>query len=72
MFVQATVIFEVLDNLLIDENLDSFNLLEDVGGSQRLLDNVERYALYVAQVLQDEGMEFTADRTGENIGMSYN
>ena len=58
-----------MDNLLIDDNLESFDILEEVGGS--LLENVERYALYVAQVLQDEGMDFVANRTGDNIGMSY-
>ena len=70
-FVQATAIFEVLDNLLVDGNMESFEELRDEAGSQRVLDNVERYALYVARVLQEEGENVIINQTGENIGM-YN
>ena len=68
-FVQATAIFEVLDNLLIDGNMESFEELRDEAGSQRVLDNVERYALYVARVLQEEGENVIINQTGDNIGM---
>ena len=68
--LQVSAIFLVLDNLLLDDNMESFEILEDMGAGQRLLDNVERYALYVAQVLQNDGGNFVANRTGENIGQS--
>ena len=62
--LQVTAIFEVLDNLLEVVNVESFDLLQD-GGSQRVLDNVERYGLYVARVLQ----QGSKNRTGTNIGV---
>ena len=52
----------------MDGNAESFEILEQVGAAQRVLDNVERYALYVAQVLQEEGGDFVTNTTGENIG----
>ena len=59
----------MLDNLLEDVNIQSFDQLEEVAGSQRVLDNVERYALYVANVLQVGGEPLTtANSTGDNIG----
>ena len=60
-------IFEVLDNLLVDDNTESFEILEDVGAGQRVLNNTERYALYVAQVLENQGMDTVINITGENI-----
>ena len=64
-----TAIFEVLDNLLIEGNMQSFEVLEELGAGQRVLNNTERFALYVAQVLQSQGMVDTIiNRTGENIG----
>ena len=65
---KAIAIFEVLDNLLAEDNMESFEILEDVGAGQRVLNNTERYALYVAQVLQDQGMNTIINRAGENIG----
>ena len=62
------MIFEVLDNLLLDGNEQSFQILEEAGAGQRVLNNVERYALYVARALQEQGGNDTSGRTGENIG----
>ena len=68
---KVSAIFEVLDNLLDEDNMESFEILEDVGAGQRVLNNTERYALYVAQVLQDQGMNTVINRAGENIGQCY-
>ena len=65
---KAIAIFEVLDNLLDEDNMESFEILEDVGAGQRVLNNTERYALYVAQVLQYQGMNNVINKAGENIG----
>ena len=68
--LQTVVLFEVLDNLLVDVNKESFKLLHDNnGGSEQVLDNVERYALYVAHSTAG-GVEYTVNKTnllGENI-----
>ena len=53
----------------MEGNLESFNILENVGGSQRVLNNVERYALYVSQALQNEGGDIVKNQAGENIGV---
>ena len=69
---EATVIFEVLDNILSESNQASFDSLQEVGvGSQAVLMNAESFSLYVAQVLaMDEGMEpgQVVNITGENLG----
>ena len=71
--LQVRPIFDVLDNLLEDVNIQSFDQLEEVAGSQRVLDNVERYALYVANVLQAGGEPLTtANCIGDNIGVYIN
>ena len=55
----------------MDVNLPSFEVLQEAGaGSERVLDNVERYALYVARVLQEGNMpDLTINQTGDNIGV---
>ena len=69
----ATVIIEVLDNILSESNQVSFDSLQEVGvGSQAVLMNAESFSLYAAQVLaMDEGMEpgQVVNITGENLGM---
>ena len=67
--LQSVAIFDVLDNLLEDVNRQSFVMLEETGGSERVLLNVERYALYVADVLQAGGETLSRNRTGDNIGV---
>ena len=68
--LQTVVLFEVLDNLIVDVNKESFRLLQDSdGGSEDVLDNVERYALYVAHSIPS-GKESIMNKTnllGENI-----
>ena len=68
--LQTVVLFDVMDNLLVDVNKKSFRLLQvNNGGSEQILDNVERYALYVAQSTAGE-VESTVNRTnllGKNI-----
>lgn len=71
--LQTTVIFDVLDNVLKENNRESFSILQEDGvGSEGVLDNVQRYGLYVARVLgmQDGPMQRTS--FGENIGRSIN
>ena len=55
----------------MDVNLQSFEVLQKAGaGSERVLDNVERYALYVARVLQEGNTpDLTINQTGDNIGV---
>ena len=69
LYIQTVAVFEVLDNLLEDVNSPSFEKLEKTGGSERMLQNVERYALYVADVLQTGGGNFSRNQIGENIGV---
>ena len=71
--LQTTVIFEVLDNILVDVNIESFRILQKsgAGGSENVLDNVERYGLSVARSvpIELESIEgLTRNLTGENIG----
>ena len=56
----------MLDNLLVDVNKESFRLLQDNnGGSEQVLDNAERYALYVAH--STAGGVNKTNLLGENI-----
>ena len=68
--LQAVVLFKVLDNLLVDVNEVSFRLLQfNNRGSEQVLYNAERYALYVAHSVAG-GMGSTVNKTtllGENI-----
>ena len=72
--MQTAVIFEVLDNLLFDVNIVSFRILQESGGgSENVLDNVERYGLYVARQVPVEPKVmdiYARNLTGENLGMN--
>ena len=71
--LQATAIFEVLDNMLSESNQASFNTLQEMGeeGSQVVLKNTEIFGLYTARVLdQQMGPVQTINITGENMGWS--
>ena len=59
--------FELLDNVLADNNRGSYATLQESGGvgSEGVLDNVERYALYLAQVMGSG----QSNMTGINIGV---
>jgi hypothetical protein len=71
--VDATVIFEALDNILSESNQASFESLQEEGvGSQAVLMNVESFGLYAAQVLAiDEETQpgRTLNITGENMAL---
>ena len=62
--------FELLDNVLADNNRGSYATLQESGGvgSEGVLDNVERYALYLAQVMERQGSG-QSNMTGINIGV---
>ena len=69
--MQATVIFEVLDNILSESNQASFDSLQEMGevGSQAVLNNTETFGLYAARVLdQQMGTAQTLNITGDNMG----
>ena len=73
--LQTTVIFEILDNLLVDINKESFRILQQsgAGGSVNVLDNVERYGIFVARSVPVEVElidDMTRSFTGENLGMT--
>ena len=69
--LQTEVIFGVLDNILKESNRESFLILQERGvGSEGVLNQVERYGLYVAQVLEiDGGLEQSRVGIGNNIGI---
>ena len=69
--MQATVIFQVLDNILSESNQASFISLQEMGevGSQAVLNNAETFGLYAARVLdQQMGTGQTLNITGDNMG----
>ena len=71
--MQATAIFEVLDNILSESNQASFDSLQEMGevGSQAVLNNTETFGLYAARVLdQQMGTGQTVNITGENMSQS--
>ena len=61
--------FELLDNVLADNNRGSYATLQESGraGSEGVLNNVERYALYLAQAMERRGSG-QSNMTGINIG----
>ena len=68
-FLQTKVIFEVLDNLLMDINKESFRLIQGGGGgSEHVLELIERYGLYLAELVP---VEVITNETlnGDNLGI---
>jgi len=63
-------IVNILNNILDESNLNGWRDLQRVSpGSQVLLDNAERYALYLARSLNNTSPSRVFSR--ENIGMKY-
>ena len=60
--------FNLLDNILTDNNRISYYSLQKSGGvgSEGVLNNVEQYALYVAQIVEQQNTSIV----GKNIGVS--
>lgn len=68
-FLQTTVIFDVLDNLLVDTNMESFSILQDNdGGSEHVLDIAERYAIYLTHTISSEVVSLR-NIAGDNLGL---
>ena len=65
--LQSVSIVDVINNVLYEENQAGWELLQqsDVG-SQALLNNAERYALFVARATKDTTENVTVSR--DNIG----
>ena len=66
---QTKVIFEVLDNLLMDINRESFRLIQEGGGGiEHVLELIERYGLYLAELVP---VEVITNETlnGDNLGI---
>ena len=65
--LQSVSIVDVINNVLYEENQVGWELLQqsDVG-SQALLNNAERYALFVARATKDTAENVTVSR--DNVG----
>ena len=67
--MQTIVIFEVLDNLLMDINKESFRLLQEGGGGiEHVLELAERYGLYLAELVPVEVITIET-LNGDNLGI---
>ena len=60
------VVIEVLDNLLADIN--EVSLDNTTGGSENILENVERYALYLVRSMPSEVESVPTNFSGKNLG----
>lgn len=68
--LQTTDIFKLMDKALDDKNRISFAILQESGrvGSEGVLNNMERYALYVAEAMRCQ-VSGHYSITGNNIGV---
>lgn len=69
LLLQSTGVVEVIDSILDEVNTAAFEDLQTAGNS--VLDNAERYALYVANALStnasEEGILLARDNIGEDM-----
>lgn len=64
------MVIEVLDNLLADINNENLASLDNTtGGSENILENVERYALYSAQSTPLDVEYIPTNFSGKNLGL---
>ena len=71
LLLQTVAIFELLDNLLMDINKESFGVLQESGGgSDLVLKNVERYGLYVAHLVPVDVITIEI-LDGDNLGIVH-